>query len=185
MEILDTYVNKLFEHDKRKPLTCVTEYEEGFKLPIYYNNSKKELNETIFEDLELLESHDSSNCLYDCVFDNKSDLSKKILSNDNVGTLASEIAKDKIIRKIVHKFQIYCAYKYPKNLNGSCLDGRDITYKIIPDANFKFFITASLKVRSLRRYRELKKLGKLYLRRTILLLIKFLQELLELESLLD
>ena len=88
------------------------------------------------------------------------DLSKKILSNDNIGTLASEIAKDKKVRKIVHKFQINCAYKFPKKFNGCCLDGRDITYKIIPDANFKFFITASLKVRSIRRYRELRRLGK-------------------------
>ena len=88
------------------------------------------------------------------------DLSKKILSNDNIGILASEIAKDKKVRKIVHKFQINCAYKFPKKFNGCCLDGRDITYKIIPDANFKFFITASLKVRSLRRYRELRRLGK-------------------------
>ena len=88
------------------------------------------------------------------------DLSKKILSNDNIGTLASEIAKDKKIRKIVHKFQINCANKFPKKFNGCCLDGRDITYKIIPDANFKFFITASLKVRSLRRYRELRRLGR-------------------------
>ena len=88
------------------------------------------------------------------------DLSKKILSNDNIGTLASEIAKDKKVRIIVHKFQINCAYKFPKKFNGCCLDGRDITYKIIPDANFKFFITASLKVRSLRRYRELRRLGK-------------------------
>ena len=88
------------------------------------------------------------------------DLSKKILSNDNIGTLASEIAKDKKVRKVVHKFQINCAYKFPKKFNGCCLDGRDITYKIIPDANFKFFITASLKVRSIRRYRELIRLGK-------------------------
>ena len=88
------------------------------------------------------------------------DLSKKTLSNDNIGTLASEIAKDKKVRKIVHKFQINCAYKFPKKFDGCCLDGRDITYKIIPDANFKFFITASLKVRSLRRYRELRRLGK-------------------------
>ncbi len=88
------------------------------------------------------------------------DLNKKVLSNDNISILASEIAKDTKIRKIVHKFQINCAYKFPKKFNGCCLDGRDITYKIIPDADLKFFITASLKVRSLRRYRELNKLGK-------------------------
>ena len=40
------------------------------------------------------------------------------------------------------------------------MDGRDITYKIVPDAEFKFYITASLKVRTYRRYRELVKLGK-------------------------
>ena len=43
--------------------------------------------------------------------------------------------------------------------NGSCLDGRDITYKIIPDAEFKFFITANIKSRAKRRYLELKKLN--------------------------
>ena len=63
---------------------------------------------------------------------------KKLLSND-VGTEASVIAKDKNIRKLVHSFQKNCAYKPPKKFNGSCLDGRDITYKIVPDADFKFF----------------------------------------------
>jgi len=88
------------------------------------------------------------------------DLEKKVLSNDDIGTMASIIAKDKKVRKLVHNFQISCAYRFPKKFSGSCLDGRDITYRIIPDANFKFFITASLKVRALRRYRELRKLGK-------------------------
>ena len=43
---------------------------------------------------------------------------------------------------------------------GHVLDGRDITYKIIPDADFKFFITANIKTRALRRYKELKLLNK-------------------------
>ena len=85
--------------------------------------------------------------------------SKKLLS-DKVSIKASEIAKNKIIRKLVHNFQVKCAYNFPKKYNGSCLDGRDITYKIVPDAEFKFFITASTKVRAKRRYKELKKLGK-------------------------
>ena len=84
---------------------------------------------------------------------------KKLLSND-VGTEASLIAKDKNIRKLVHSFQKNCAYKPPKKFNGSCLDGRDITYKIVPDADFKFFITASLHVRAKRRFNELKNLKK-------------------------
>ena len=88
------------------------------------------------------------------------DLDRKVLLNDDIGTIASIISKDKKVRKLVNNFQISCAYRFPKKFNGSCLDGRDITYRIIPDANFKFFITASLKVRAIRRYRELRKLGK-------------------------
>jgi cytidylate kinase len=83
---------------------------------------------------------------------------KKLLSNE-VGTAASIIAKDIKIRKLVHAFQIKSAYNPPKKYNGSCLDGRDITYKIIPDADFKFFITANVKTRAMRRYKELKELN--------------------------
>ena len=85
--------------------------------------------------------------------------SKKLLSN-KVATEASIIAKDKKIRDIVHAFQKECAYNPPKKFNGSCLDGRDITYKILPDADFKFFLTANIKTRAKRRYNELKKLNK-------------------------
>jgi cytidylate kinase len=88
------------------------------------------------------------------------DLQNKKLLSDEIGTMASIISKDKKIRKLVHSFQIKSAYYPPKRYNGSCLDGRDITYKIIPDADFKFFITANSKTRALRRYKELKKLNK-------------------------
>ena len=91
---------------------------------------------------------------------NTKDLSKKILISDKVGTEASIISKIKSIRKAVHIFQLEFAYNPPKKYKGSCLDGRDITYKIVPDADFKFFITANLKTRVLRRYRELKTLNK-------------------------
>jgi len=84
------------------------------------------------------------------------DLQNKKLLSDEVGTMASIISKNKEIRKLVHTFQIKSAYHPPKKYNGSCLDGRDITYKIIPDADFKFFITANSKTRALRRYKELK-----------------------------
>ena len=80
--------------------------------------------------------------------------------SDSVGTEASIISKDKKIRKIVHSFQQNLAYNPPKKYNGSCLDGRDITYKIVPDADFKFYITASLKIRASRRYKELRALKK-------------------------
>ena len=88
------------------------------------------------------------------------DLNKKILLSDKVATEASIIAKDKKIRKIVYNFQIKCAYKPPKKFKGSILDGRDITSVIMKQAMFKFFITANIKTRALRRYKELKKLNK-------------------------
>ena len=88
------------------------------------------------------------------------DLQNKKLLTDEVGIIASIISKDKKIRKLVHNFQIRCAYYPPRKYSGSCLDGRDITYKIIPDANFKFFITANVKTRALRRYKELKQFKK-------------------------
>ena len=91
---------------------------------------------------------------------NMRDLQNKKLLSDEVGTMASIISKDKKIRELVHAFQIKSAYYPPKRYNGSCLDGRDITYKIIPDADFKFFITANVKTRALRRYKELKELNK-------------------------
>jgi cytidylate kinase len=86
------------------------------------------------------------------------DLNKKNLLSNKIGVEASIIAKKKSIRDLIHKFQLKLAYSPPKKYSGSCLDGRDITYNIIPDADFKFFITANIKTRAQRRYKELNKL---------------------------
>ena len=88
------------------------------------------------------------------------DLNKKELLSDKIAQAASIIAKDKKIRNLVKRFQKNCAYNPPSNFSGSVLDGRDITSVIMKDAMFKFFITASLKVRSKRRFLEFKRLGK-------------------------
>ena len=88
------------------------------------------------------------------------DLQNKALLSDIVGTKASIISKIKNTRKLVHSFQLNFAYNPPKKFKGSCLDGRDITYNIVPDANFKFFITANIKTRAMRRFKELKGLKK-------------------------
>ena len=88
------------------------------------------------------------------------DLTNINLLSDEVGTEASKISKIKIVRNIVHSFQVNFAYNPPKKYKGSCLDGRDITYNIVPDADFKFYITANVKTRALRRYKELKQLRK-------------------------
>ena len=84
---------------------------------------------------------------------------KKLLANE-VGMEASKVARQKNIRKLIYSFQKNFAYNPPKKYNGSCLDGRDITYKIVPNANFKFFITANVNTRAMRRYKELKGLNK-------------------------
>jgi len=81
------------------------------------------------------------------------------LLTDDVAVSASIIAKDNKIRKIVYDFQKKCAYNPPKKYSGSILDGRDITSVIMKDAMFKFFITASVKIRATRRFKEYKKLS--------------------------
>ena len=84
------------------------------------------------------------------------DLQKMKLHSDTIASEASIIAKDKKIRKLVHSFQLKCAYNPPKKYKGSCLDGRDICSVIVPDADIKLFITANLKTRAIRRFKELK-----------------------------
>ncbi|MBD1157730.1 (d)CMP kinase [Pelagibacterales bacterium SAG-MED17] len=84
---------------------------------------------------------------------------KSLLSNE-VALSASKIAKDKNIRSIVHKFQQKCAYNPPKKYKGSVLDGRDIITVQVKDAMFKFYITANVKIRAKRRFKEYKELNK-------------------------
>ena len=88
------------------------------------------------------------------------DLQNKNLLSDSVAISASIVAKDKKIRDIVHKFQQKCAYLPPLKYAGSVLDGRDIITVQVKDAMFKFFITASLKTRAKRRFKEYKELKK-------------------------
>ncbi len=88
------------------------------------------------------------------------DLKKKSLLSDKVATAASKIAKDKKIRYLVHQFQQKLAFSPPLKYSGSVLDGRDITSVQMKHAMFKFYITANVKVRAMRRYKEYKSLNK-------------------------
>ena len=83
-------------------------------------------------------------------------LYSKILLSEEVAISASIIAKDNKIRKLVRNFQKKYAYNPPKKYAGSILDGRDIATVIMKDAMFKFFITANIKVRALRRLKNTK-----------------------------
>ena len=80
--------------------------------------------------------------------------------SDKVATAASIIAKEKKIRSLVHKFQQKYAYSPPLKYSGSVLDGRDITSIQMKNAMFKFYITANIKVRALRRFKEYRALKK-------------------------
>ena len=86
-------------------------------------------------------------------------LKDKRLTSEPVTKVASIISKIKKIRQMLKKVQHDFAYNPPKKFKGSILDGRDIGTVIMPDAHVKVYLTASLNVRAMRRYKEYKKMG--------------------------
>ena len=59
--------------------TKITEINDFFKIPIYYNDSKVEVNKNIINDLELIKTVDPScESIYEHCFNNDNDISKKI-----------------------------------------------------------------------------------------------------------
>jgi cytidylate kinase len=86
-------------------------------------------------------------------------LKDKRLTTEPVTKIASIISKNKKIRLMLKKVQHDFAYNPPKKFKGSILDGRDIGTVIIKDAHVKVYLTASLNVRAMRRFKEYKKLG--------------------------
>ena len=87
------------------------------------------------------------------------DLNKRGLRSEIVGSKASEIAVIREVRNILLNFQRNFAKNPPDGRSGAVLDGRDIGTVVYPDANFKLFITASIEVRTRRRYKELQERG--------------------------
>lgn len=77
------------------------------------------------------------------------DVSLAIRENE-VSMLASNISSLEIVRKKMVEMQRYVASK-----QDCVLDGRDICMYVLPNANYKFFMTASVEVRAKRRYDEL------------------------------
>lgn len=74
------------------------------------------------------------------------DAIRKNVVNKNV----SKIAKIREVREKLIKIQQQIA----KSTN-VIMDGRDIGTVVLPNANYKFFITASVEERALRRYKEI------------------------------
>ena len=75
------------------------------------------------------------------------------LHTQNISQHSSKIAKNNEIRKILKKFQINFSNKF-KNC---CIEGRDISTKILPKSDVKFFFKCNLTIAAKRRYKELKK----------------------------
>jgi cytidylate kinase len=73
------------------------------------------------------------------------------LRNDEISTVASIISQYSEIREQLIEYQRDFAS------NGAVVDGRDIGTIIFPNADYKFYITASLDQRTERRYLQRKK----------------------------
>jgi len=86
---------------------------------------------------------------------NYKNLNKINLHSPNISQYSSIIAKINDVRKILKKFQINFSKKY-KNC---CIEGRDISTKILPHSDVKFFFKCKLSTAALRRYKELKKIN--------------------------
>ena len=80
-------------------------------------------------------------------------LNKINLHTPEISKQSALIAKIYKVRKVLKSFQINFAKKY-KNC---CIEGRDISTKILPNSDVKFFFKCNLSTAAFRRYKELKK----------------------------
>ena len=79
---------------------------------------------------------------------------KENLRSEEIAKLASLIATYPKLRETLNLKQKEFVNENVKKFSGCVLDGRDIGIKIIPDADFKFFIDASIEIRAKRRLLE-------------------------------
>ena len=75
------------------------------------------------------------------------------LHSQEISNHSAIIAKKGEVRKILKKFQI----EFSKKNKRCCIEGRDISTKILPNSDVKFYFTCNLNLAALRRFRELKK----------------------------
>ena len=84
-----------------------------------------------------------------------SGLEPETLGHDLFGNFASMIGKLDFVRNKLKLLQIEFVDKMTITKGGCILDGRDIGTKIIPNADFKFYVDAPLKIRAKRRFEQL------------------------------
>ena len=87
---------------------------------------------------------------------NYKNLNRINLHTQEISEYSAKIAKIGEVRKILKKYQ----QKFSKKYKNCCIEGRDISTKILPNSNIKFFFKCNLNTASFRRYRELKKVNK-------------------------
>ena len=80
-------------------------------------------------------------------------LEKIDLHTSQISEFSSIIAKNNEIRKILKKFQI----NFSKKNHNCCIEGRDISTKILPNSDVKFFFKCNLSIAAARRFKELKR----------------------------
>ena len=82
-------------------------------------------------------------------------LNKINLQSPKISEHSAKIAKINSLRKILKNFQI----NFSKGTS-CCIEGRDISTKILPNSDLKFFFICSLNTAAKRRYKELKKFDR-------------------------
>jgi cytidylate kinase len=88
------------------------------------------------------------------------DLERDDLRHEAVGQAASQVAALPAVRSALLTFQRDFAARPPGGAAGAVLDGRDIGTVVCPDADVKFFLTASVEARAERRHKELIERGE-------------------------
>jgi cytidylate kinase len=76
------------------------------------------------------------------------------IRSPEVSRMVSVLAADDKVREVMVEKQRAIASR-----NDVVMDGRDITHCVLPDAEYKFYLTASLDVRTRRRGQELENQG--------------------------
>lgn len=85
----------------------------------------------------------------DKIFLDGKDVSKEIRENE-ISNKTSEMSKKKIIRDYLVKMQREIASD-----KDVVMEGRDIGSVVLKDAEYKFFLTADVKTRAMRRYKQI------------------------------
>lgn len=83
------------------------------------------------------------------------DLDNPKLFGEDVGAVASVIARNPKLRSSIFDFQIDFVKRGKAEKSGCVLEGRDTTTVISPDADFKFFINCDVEIRAQRRFKQL------------------------------